>query len=56
MRDCKYEVVEAVSKNGKPYKQLQVIFSNGYVFTTFLTNEQFFVIRYSEKEEDNRGE
>lgn len=37
-------IVENVSKNGKPYKQLVIEFENGYKFTTFLNNEQHFIL------------
>lgn len=44
MKDCKYEVIEAVSKQGKTYYQLRIAFSNGYVFETFLNKEQLYII------------
>lgn len=41
-------IVEKTSKAGKPYKVLQVTFPNGYVFETFLNNEQSFIIEMNE--------
>ena len=37
-------IVDNVSKNGKPYHQLCIEFENGYKFTTFLNNEQYFIL------------
>ena len=42
--NVKAEVVEKVSKAGKPYKVLKVTFANGYVFETYLNNEQSYII------------
>lgn len=41
----KIEVQERVSaKSGKSYKVLVITFANGYVFETFLNNEQAFCL------------
>lgn len=42
--NVKAEVVEKVSKAGKSYKVLKVTFANGYVFETYLNNEQSYII------------
>ena len=42
--NVKAVIVEKISKAGKPYKVLQVTFPNGYVFETFLNDEQSFII------------
>lgn len=55
MNDCRYEVVQAVSKNGKEYAQLCVAFSNGYVLKTFLNTEQLMCIRYAQMEDEKKG-
>lgn len=44
MKNCKYELVEAVSKQGKTYYQLRIAFDNGYVFETFLNRDQLYII------------
>lgn len=38
------KIVSATSKNGQEYKQLVIVFKNGYEFRTFLNNEQVFII------------
>lgn len=38
-------VEEKTSKAGKPYNVLVITFNNGYVFETFLNNEQTFCIK-----------
>lgn len=38
------DVVERESKAGKPYYVLSLKFDSGYVFETFLNNEQYFII------------
>lgn len=39
------EIVSKVSKSGNPYKQIAITFVNGYVYTNFLTDEQFFILK-----------
>ena len=42
--NIKAVIVEKTSKAGKPYKVLQITFPNGYVFETYLNNEQSYII------------
>lgn len=37
-------IVDCVSSKGKPYSVLEIHFDNGYVFKTFLNNEQKFCV------------
>lgn len=34
-----------ISKAGKPYTVLVIVFENGYKFESFLSNEQNFILR-----------
>lgn len=47
--NLKAVIVEKNSKAGKPYKVLQITFPNGYIFETFLNNEQAFIIELNNK-------
>lgn len=47
-----YVVVENVSKNGKPYKSLELHFKNGYVMTVFLNNEQAYILSTIKSEDE----
>lgn len=38
------EILSKTSKQGNPYKQIAITFANGYVYTSFLTNEQFIIL------------
>ena len=43
--DFKVNVVEKVSKNGQPYKALEIVFPNGYKKLVFLDPaEKFFIV------------
>lgn len=44
MYDCKYQVVNGVSKKGNEYSRLDIYFSNGYVLQVFLDNAQKFCV------------
>lgn len=48
--NVKAVIVEKTSKAGKPYKVLLISFPNGYVFETFLNNEQSFIIEMNKIE------
>lgn len=37
-------IVEKTSKAGKPYYMLSLRFNTGYVYETFLNNEQYFIL------------
>lgn len=39
------EILNKESKNGNPYKQIAITFVNGYVYTNFLTDEQYFILK-----------
>ena len=47
--NVKAVIVEKTSKEGKPYKVIQVTFPNGYVLEKFLTNEQAYIIDLNNK-------
>lgn len=47
--NVKAVIVERTSKVGKLYKVLQITFPNGYVFETFLNNEQSYIIEMNNK-------
>ena len=47
--NVKAVIVERTSKAGKLYKVLQITFPNGYVFETFLNNEQSYIIEMNNK-------
>lgn len=47
--NVKAVIVEKTSKAGKPYKVLQITFPNGYVFETFLNNEQSYIIEMNKQ-------
>lgn len=44
MNTAKWAIVEKVSNKGNAYTVLQVTFENGYVFETFLTREQVYIL------------
>lgn len=52
MGNAKWKVVENVSKNGKPYKSLEIKFKNGYVMTIFLNNEQAYILSTIKEDEE----
>ena len=37
-------LVKKISKENKPYFRLMLVFTNGYVYETYLTNEQLFIL------------
>ena len=47
--NVKAVIVERTSKAGRLYKVLQITFPNGYVFETFLNNEQSYIIEMNNK-------
>jgi len=46
-----YTEEQLSTKSGKPYTQLKINFANGYVFKTFLTDEQKFIIEQNKHTE-----
>lgn len=49
-------VKDCVSSKGKPYSVLEIHFDNGYVFNTFLNNEQKFCIESALANNNKKGE
>lgn len=42
---CKCNRRVKVSSKGKPYEVLEVHFPNGYILTTFISDEQKFILK-----------
>lgn len=42
---CKCNRRVKVSSKGKPYEVLEVHFSNGYILTSFISDEQKFILK-----------